>query len=58
MSVNELQALTQQFADAACAAAKAALTTNGKGLAKAVAPKGVRVTTISPGFIEPRAQRE
>ena len=36
----------------AYAAAKAALTTYGKGLAKAVAPKGVRVTTISPGFIE------
>jgi NAD(P)-dependent dehydrogenase (short-subunit alcohol dehydrogenase family) len=33
-------------------AAKAALTTYSKGLAKAVAPKGVRVTTISPGFIE------
>ena len=36
----------------AYAAAKAALTTYSKGLAKAVAPKGVRVTTISPGFIE------
>jgi NAD(P)-dependent dehydrogenase (short-subunit alcohol dehydrogenase family) len=33
-------------------AAKAALTTYSKGLAKAVATKGVRVTTISPGFIE------
>jgi NAD(P)-dependent dehydrogenase (short-subunit alcohol dehydrogenase family) len=36
----------------AYAAAKAALTTYSKGLAKAVTPKGVRVTTISPGFIE------
>jgi NAD(P)-dependent dehydrogenase (short-subunit alcohol dehydrogenase family) len=36
----------------AYAAAKGALTTYSKGLAKAVAPKGVRVTTISPGFIE------
>src|ERR1700726_1021028 len=36
----------------AYAAVKAALTTYSKGLAKAVAPKGVRVTTISPGFIE------
>jgi NAD(P)-dependent dehydrogenase (short-subunit alcohol dehydrogenase family) len=36
----------------AYAAAKAALTTYSKGLAKAVAAKGVRVTTISPGFIE------
>src|SRR6201982_1610773 len=36
----------------AYAAAKPALTTYSKGLAKAVAPKGVRVTTISPGFIE------
>ena len=36
----------------AYAAAKAALTTYSKGLAKAVAPRGVRVTMISPGFIE------
>jgi NAD(P)-dependent dehydrogenase (short-subunit alcohol dehydrogenase family) len=36
----------------AYAAAKAALSTYSKGLAKAVAPKGLRVTTISPGFIE------
>ena len=36
----------------AYAAAKAGLTTYSKGLAKSVAPKGVRVTTISPGFIE------
>src|ERR1700721_1884856 len=36
----------------AYAAAKGALTTCSKGLAKGVAPKGVRVTMISPGFIE------
>src|ERR1700722_14989596 len=34
------------------AAAKAGLATYSKGLAKAVAPRGVRVTMISPGFIE------
>ena len=36
----------------AYAAAKGALSTYSKGLAKAVASKGVRVTMISPGFIE------
>ena len=36
----------------AYAAAKGALTTYSKGLAKGVAPKGVRVNMISPGFIE------
>ena len=36
----------------AYAAAKGALTTYSKGLAKGVAPRGVRVTMISPGFIE------
>jgi NAD(P)-dependent dehydrogenase (short-subunit alcohol dehydrogenase family) len=36
----------------AYAAVKGALTTYSKGLAKGVAPKGVRVNTISPGFIE------
>src|SRR3984893_7313032 len=36
----------------AYAAAKGALATYSKGLAKGVAPKGVRVTMISPGFIE------
>jgi NAD(P)-dependent dehydrogenase (short-subunit alcohol dehydrogenase family) len=38
--------------DAAYAAAKAALRTYSKGLANEVGPKGVRVNTISPGFIE------
>lgn len=36
----------------AYAAAKGALTTYSKGVAKGVAPNGVRVTMISPGFIE------
>jgi NAD(P)-dependent dehydrogenase (short-subunit alcohol dehydrogenase family) len=36
----------------AYAAAKAALTTYSKSLAKGVASRGVRVNTISPGFIE------
>jgi NAD(P)-dependent dehydrogenase (short-subunit alcohol dehydrogenase family) len=36
----------------AYAAAKGALSTYSKGLAKGVAPKGVRVVMISPGFIE------
>lgn len=35
----------------AYAAAKAALTTYSKGLANQVAPHGVRVNTVSPGFI-------
>ncbi len=33
------------------AAAKAALTTYSKGLANEVGPKGVRVTTVAPGFV-------
>jgi NAD(P)-dependent dehydrogenase (short-subunit alcohol dehydrogenase family) len=36
----------------AYAAAKGALSTYSKGLAKGVAPQGVRVLMISPGFIE------
>ena len=39
----------------AYAAAKAALTTYSKGLSKEVAPKGVRVNTVAPGFIETSA---
>ncbi len=34
------------------AAAKAALRTYGKGLANELAPHGVRVNTVSPGFIQ------
>lgn len=47
---KELQGI---FSTLAYAAAKGALTTYSRGLAKGVAPKGVRVTMISPGFIEP-----
>ena len=36
----------------AYAAAKAALATYSKGLAKEVSPKGVRVLVVSPGFIQ------
>ena len=39
----------------AYAAAKAALTTYSKGLSKELGPKGIRVNTISPGFIETAA---
>ena len=37
------------------AAAKAALRTYSKGLANELAPKGVRVNTVSPGFIQTSA---
>jgi len=36
----------------AYASAKAAMRTYSKGLAREVGPKGVRVNTVSPGFIE------
>jgi NAD(P)-dependent dehydrogenase (short-subunit alcohol dehydrogenase family) len=36
----------------AYAAAKAALSTYSKGLANEVAPHGIRVNTVSPGFIQ------
>ena len=39
----------------AYAAAKAALTNYSKGLSNEVAPKGVRVNTVAPGFIETKA---
>jgi NAD(P)-dependent dehydrogenase (short-subunit alcohol dehydrogenase family) len=39
----------------AYAAAKAALTNYSKGLSKEVGPKGIRVNTVSPGFIETMA---
>ena len=39
----------------AYAAAKAALTTYSKGLSKEVGPKGIRVNTVAPGFIETMA---
>ncbi|MFE4456891.1 SDR family oxidoreductase [Nocardia tengchongensis] len=39
----------------AYAAAKAALTTYSKGLANEVAPRGIRVNTVSPGFTQTAA---
>ncbi len=39
----------------AYAAAKAALTNYSKGLSNQVAPSGVRVNTVAPGFIETKA---
>lgn len=39
----------------AYAAAKAALSTYSKGLAKEVAPKGIRVVRVSPGWVETEA---
>jgi NAD(P)-dependent dehydrogenase (short-subunit alcohol dehydrogenase family) len=39
----------------AYAAAKAALTTYSKGLSNEVGPKGVRVVSVAPGFIETSA---
>ncbi|PBD00943.1 NAD(P)-dependent dehydrogenase (short-subunit alcohol dehydrogenase family) [Streptomyces sp. Ag82_O1-15] len=39
----------------AYAAAKAALTTYSKGLANEVAPHGIRVNTVSPGFVQTTA---
>lgn len=40
----------------AYAAAKAALTNYSKGLSKELGPKGIRVNTVAPGFIETAAQ--
>ncbi|MGH8766192.1 MAG: SDR family oxidoreductase [Burkholderiales bacterium] len=39
----------------AYAAAKAALTTYSKGMSKELGPKGIRVNTVAPGFIETAA---
>ena len=44
--------LAQSDSTLAYSAAKGALRTYSKGLSRAVASKGVRVNTISPGFVE------
>lgn len=41
----------------AYAAAKAALATYSKGLSKEVSPKGIRMNTVAPGFIETEAAK-
>src|SRR6201997_1746464 len=41
----------------AYAAAKAALTNYSKGLSKEVAPKGIRVNSVAPGFTETEAAK-
>lgn len=52
------QKLPLPEATAAYAAAKAALSTYSKALSKEVAPKGVRVVRIAPGWIETEASVE
>jgi NAD(P)-dependent dehydrogenase (short-subunit alcohol dehydrogenase family) len=49
--------LPQPDSALAYSTAKGALSSYSKGLAKAVAPQGVRVNMISPGFIETEAAR-
>jgi len=50
-----LRTLPLYNASLAYAGAKAALTSYSKGLSNEVAPKGVRVNTVAPGFIETEA---
>jgi NAD(P)-dependent dehydrogenase (short-subunit alcohol dehydrogenase family) len=58
LHVSSIQRRLPLFeATLAYAAAKAALTTYSKGLSKEVGPKGVRVNTVAPGFIETDAAR-
>ncbi len=56
LHVSSIQRRLPLFeATLAYAAAKAALTTYSKGLSKEVGPRGVRVNTVAPGFIETTA---
>jgi NAD(P)-dependent dehydrogenase (short-subunit alcohol dehydrogenase family) len=50
--VSSISHLLPVPATIAYSAAKAALSTYSKGLARFVAPKGVRVNAVSPGFVE------
>jgi NAD(P)-dependent dehydrogenase (short-subunit alcohol dehydrogenase family) len=54
--ISSIQRLLPLFeATLAYAAAKAALTNYSKGLSKELGPKGIRVNTVAPGFIETTA---
>jgi NAD(P)-dependent dehydrogenase (short-subunit alcohol dehydrogenase family) len=54
--ISSIQARLPLFeATLAYAAAKAALTNYSKGLSKELGPKGIRVNTVAPGFIETAA---
>lgn len=54
--ISSIQARLPLFeATLAYAAAKAALTNYSKGLSKELGPKGIRVNTVAPGFIETTA---
>ena len=56
LHVSSIQRRLPLFeATLAYAAAKAALTTYSKGLSKELGPKGIRVNTVAPGFIETEA---
>ena len=52
MHISSQRTLPLYDSTLACAAAKAALTNYSKAPANEVSPKGVRVLTVSPGFIE------
>ncbi|MBD3885057.1 SDR family oxidoreductase [Phormidium tenue FACHB-886] len=55
--ISSIQRTLPLYATLPLAAAKAALTNYSKGLSKEVAPKGVRVNTVAPGFIETSATK-
>ena len=58
LHVSSIQRKLPLFeATLAYAAAKAALTTYSKGLSNEVAPKGIRVNTVTPGFVETQGAR-
>src|SRR5436853_5618593 len=56
LHVSSIQRRLPLFeATLAYAAAKAALTTYSKGLSNEVGPKGIRVVSVAPGFIQTTA---